>query len=53
MVCPDANSTACTELFYDRANSTEFTSLVKELAPPGDLQRCTIILLDAEFRCLS
>lgn len=29
------------QLFYDRANHHEFTSLVKELAAPGDLQRST------------
>jgi len=35
------------QLFYDRANHHEFTSLVKELAAPGDLQRSTTF--DFEF----
>ena len=30
-----------TELYYDRGNHHEFTSLVKELARPGDLMQST------------
>lgn len=36
------------ELFYDRGNHHEFTSLVKELAAPGDLTRS--MTYDFEFQ---
>ena len=29
------------ELFYDRGNHHEFTSLVRDLAPPGELTQST------------
>ena len=35
------------ELYYDRGNHQEFTSLVKELARPGDLTQSTSF--DFEF----
>lgn len=34
------------ELFYDRGNHHEFTSLVKELAPPGELVRSSTFEFD-------
>ena len=37
-----------TELFYERGNSHEFMSLVKELAPPGELLNSTNF--DFEFQ---
>ena len=36
------------ELFYDRGNHHEFTSLVKELSPPGELLKSTTY--DFEFK---
>ena len=37
-VCTRAFTKGGTELFYDRGNHFEFTSLMRELAPPGVLK---------------
>ena len=45
-IVQDAHDIVCTEMEYDRGNHYTFTSMVKELSPPGDLSEAVTYEFD-------